>query len=394
MEIEAQLLLFDTAFRLSYGVSRYRLSLSIRLSIDGNVGLGSGIYYACPPLKAYRDLQDTILPILRDARVDNLGEIRDRVASLFGIVDGGALYGVDTALWDLDAKNSNKNLGPMLGLGPIKRESINITEQIWAVSPSELRTELDPILARGSTQIKVKVNMGDDWGVSYLKQIRQICGSNIQLKIDPNGQYPTMKIAANSLQAMEEMNVELVEDPLPSSSDFSKVRELKNSLTSMKIMLDYNMSNTETLNRAIDNNAFDVINIKLSRVGGITRAIPLIQRCAEAGKLISIGCNEDIGPAMFGILHLSSVVPNYYGTEGVGWYRLNSKILKDEPLIKNGNIEIPNCFGVQPAANFEFQGSFLRERVSNSPSIKFRYSSFQRRAVNYVAKISHELWKG
>ena len=164
------------------------------------------------------------------------------------------------------------------------------------------------------------------------------------------------------------------------------------SLRTMKIMLDYNMSDIKTIDKALDNDAFDIINIKLSRVGGITRAIPLIERCIEADKQISIGCNEDLGPAMFGILQLSSLIPNYYGTEGVGWYRLKSKILEKEPVIEDGKIELTDCIGVQPSNDFVYQGKFLRERVVNDPSVRFTYSSFSRRAINYASGVKHRLW--
>lgn len=392
MNIEAHLLLFKTTFRLSYGISRYRLCVCLRLANGENVGLGSGIYYGCPPIKAYRDLQKILLPLLRETRLDNLHDMRQRVADLYGVVDGGALYAADLALWDLEARYKQKTVAELLGFGTIKRIRMPVTEQLWAVSPEELEAELQPILDRGTSQLKVKVRIGRDGGISFLKRIREICGPQMRLKVDINCEYSDIGSAVHKLQSMEKIGVELAEDPLPIDFDFLKYRELKKALTSMKVMIDYQMSDLETISRALDHDAFDVLNVKLSRVGGITRAIPLIKRCVEAGKEISVGCNEDLGPAMYGILHLSSVVPSYYGTEGVGWYRLKSKVLSEEPQIEKGQVSLPGCKGLQALREFDFQGNCLHEKVLNNPSFHFVYFSLQRRSANFCSRIGHTIF--
>ena len=392
MRIVANLLLFNTAFRLSYGTSRYRLVLTIHLELDGIDAFGSGVIYACSPSKAYKDINKVLLPVLQETKVGHICEMRERIANLFGQIDGGALYAADLLLWDLESKLTKRTISDLLNVGKIKRNKVMITEQIWAVKPKYLGRDLYPVLNRGTTQIKVKLYMGNDSGINFIKQIKAICGEKVIIKIDPNGQFTNFTVAENSLKSMEELGVSLVEDPLHPSFGFDKIRKLKNHLGHMKIMLDYNMSSITTIDKALDHDAFDVINIKLSRIGGITRALPLIKHCVDADKQVSIGCNEDIGPAMFGILHLSSVVLNHYGTEGVGWYRLNSKILKEEPKIVNGAVEIPtNNLGIQPYQNFNFTGKFLSEKILGNQSFKFISNSVIRRGRNYLSKINHKL---
>ena len=160
----------------------------------------------------------------------------------------------------------------------------------------------------------------------------------------------------------------------------------------MKVMLDYNILSVNDIDRALEYDAFDIINIKLSRVGGITRALPLIERCESANKLVSVGCNEDVGPAMYGILHLSSVLSNYYGTEGVGWQRLKTRIIDKEPEIIKGVIDIPSdSIGIQPNSSFNLIGKFTKEEVVGRRSFMFRSQSVTSRGANLLSRVNHKL---
>ena len=57
----------------------------------------------------------------------------------------------------------------------------------------------------------------------------------------------------------------------------------------------------DDLRAAIAAGALDILNIKLSRVGGVSRALDYIRLCQEAGIGVSVGCSEDLGPGMAAI---------------------------------------------------------------------------------------------
>jgi O-succinylbenzoate synthase len=355
--------------------------VSVKISDKNSIGLGSGICYCSPPVSAYKQFEKYIKPVLSQTNSSNLDEIRLIISKLFGKVDGGILYAADLALWDYEARLKSVPVARLWG--KIRRSSIPITEQTWAFNFEELEPALQQIKTHGTKYIKIKLNMGTDYGENELQKFRRYFDNQAILKIDLNGYFTDLDTATNTLNRWENLDVDLVEDPLK-ELDFTKYRKLKKSLNNIKIMLDVNLSSVEQIKKALSYDAFDLINIKLSRVGGITRALPLIKECEKYGKKVSIGCCEDIGPSMYGILHLSSIVENYYGTEGVGCTRMYAKALPEEPFIQNGVIELSDYIGLIPFDDFLFEGQIFMERIKRNPSLKFRIRSLIRQIDNRI----------
>src|SRR5207237_8682827 len=93
------------------------------------------------------------------------------------------------------------------------------------------------------------------------------------------------------------------EEPIAGSfADLARLR----SATSLEVILDESIRTLDDLDEALAAGALDGLNVKLGRVGGITSAERFRAACASAGVAVSIGCAEDVGPAMAAILHASA----------------------------------------------------------------------------------------
>lgn len=335
-EISGVIIVVPTFLRLAASIHAYRTFVYIRVVKDGLTGEGGAILYGCPPVKAIKDVNNLIIPMIADILTP--ADVRTELLKFLTRVDPGLLYAFDLAFWDLEAKQTSVPLYQLLG--NIQRQRISITEQLWIVDDNKLEHELMPILQRGTRRLKVKVAGGSE-SVAYVKRISNLVGPGVQIQIDPNRDFrwPDHKTV---LKDLFDLGVVAVEDPFP---NWESIRHFR-SMMPMPVILDAGIRTPEDLKKAIDLKCIDILNVKLSRVGGITNAMRLIDTCKEHGCKVSIGCCEDIGHAMSGILHLSSVISDLFGTEGVGKYRLGFDIAEPSPDLESGFLPVPQSNGL------------------------------------------------
>ncbi|MBI3558892.1 hypothetical protein HY085_00690 [Candidatus Gottesmanbacteria bacterium] len=114
-------------------------------------------------------------------------------------------------------------------------------------------------------------------------------------------------------------NVVLFEEPFRGGFfNFSRFRKE----TKIPVMLDESIITLSDLKEAISLQSLDVLNIKLTRVGGITKANNYVRLCQKAGIRISVGCNEELEIGTAAIYTFAKNIKNLYGVEGFGPERL------------------------------------------------------------------------
>ena len=129
----------------------------------------------------------------------------------------------------------------------------------------------------------LKVKMGSDDDREVLAAVRDSTRSRI--RVDANEGW-TPQGALDRLQWLARLGVELVEQPLPADR-IEETRELRRR-SPLPFYAD------ESVHRAADiprlAGAFDGINIKLCKCGGIRRALRMIHTARSAGLKVMLGC--------------------------------------------------------------------------------------------------------
>jgi o-succinylbenzoate synthase len=183
--------------------------------------------------------------------------------------------GLETAVWDLEARLEAMPLWQKIGAGA-RREipcgvSIGIQDSV-----AQLLEKIERELAAGYQRIKMKIRPG--WDVDVVRQVRERFPS-IKLMADANSAY-TLADAAH-LKRLDEFYLMMIEQPL-AHDDIIDHAELQAQLDT-PICLDECIRSARHAEQAIKLRACGIINIKLGRVGGFREARRLHDVAQAAG---------------------------------------------------------------------------------------------------------------
>jgi len=266
-------------FRIAYGVSTSYTGVLVRVDVDGVKGYGESSPSKMVTGETVGGVQSA-LAILAE-RVDaTTPQQFQEAAEKVMIYNHSAKAAVDIALWDAMGKRAGMPLWKMLGA----RRSEVLTSWTVGIAPEEemIRTA-EEYVEQGFRAIKVKI--GDD-PEKDVRVVRRIADLGVKVWADANQAY-TPKKATEVISMIEDV-VEFVEQPVP-WWDLRGLRFVRNSV-SAPIMADEALKSIHDLQRMVEMEAVDAVNIKLQKVGGITPAMEIAALAKRNGLKIMVGC--------------------------------------------------------------------------------------------------------
>jgi o-succinylbenzoate synthase len=172
--------------------------------------------------------------------------------------------GVETAIWDLEARLAGVPLWRHLGgTQPVIKCGVSIGLQ---ESTEALVEKVARELSSGYQRIKIKIKPGSD--VQLVQAVRSRFPS-ITLSVDANSAYALDK-DLDLLKQLDQYNLLMIEQPLAAGDllDHAKLqRELRTP-----ICLDESIVSLTTAAHALELGSCRIINVKLGRVGGHVEA--------------------------------------------------------------------------------------------------------------------------
>lgn len=208
---------------------------------------------------------------------------------------------LDMAGWDLYAQLNRRPLYSLIGL---QWKNIPLTDYTIGLSTPEEITER--VNTKPSPIYKLKVGSEND--LPSLEALRK--ATDAVIRIDANEAW-TIEQLAKILPLLEEMKVELIEQPLD-RNDIEGMKKLK-TLTRIPIIADEACREEKDAEPCLE--LYDGINIKLSKCGGITPALNMIKAARKAKKRIMLGgmCETIVGATA--LAHLLPLA-NYADIDG------------------------------------------------------------------------------
>ncbi len=277
-EIELPL---KSPFETSFGRTTRRRILVVRVfDKDGTSGYGECVagenpFYNHETIDTAWLMTTTyIAPLLAAARVESAAQVSETLAPIRE--NRMAKAGVEAAIWDMEAKQSETPLWKYIGG---TREEIACGVSIGLQDTTEsLLEKISREIESGYQRIKIKIKPGKD--VQLVEAIRKSFPA-ITLSVDANSAYK-IETDASMLKRLDDYNLLMIEQPLTPGDivDHAKLqRELKTP-----ICLDESIVCLTNARHAHELGACRIINIKLGRVGGYAEA-HAIQSFAQAHRM-------------------------------------------------------------------------------------------------------------
>ena len=181
--------------------------------------------------------------------------------------------GVETAVWDLEARMHGVSLAKHIGGGAR-------TEIPCGVSIG-IQDNVDQLLAKIETEVnagyqRIKMKIAPGWDVEVIRQVRQRFPS-IKLMADANSAYTLNDI--EHLKRLDEFHLMMIEQPLAHDEIIDHVK-LQAALQT-PICLDECIRSAHQARQAIQMRACRIVNIKLGRVGGFAEAKRVHDVCQQ-----------------------------------------------------------------------------------------------------------------
>ncbi|MDX2437002.1 MAG: dipeptide epimerase [Acidobacteriota bacterium] len=309
-------------FRLARGDSDSRRVLMVEIEHDGLVGRGEAA-----PIARYGQDADSAARAAEEM-VAHLEDVRafDEAAARVAVPgEPAAEAAIDMALRDLAGKRLGVPLYQLMGIDP---GTMPVTSFTIGMDTPEI-VEQKVREAEGFAVFKVKMGSKDDQRV--LETVRSV--TNRPVRVDANEGW-TLRDAIERLDWLQKMGVELVEQPLP-SHQHREMCELKER-SPLPLFADESVARAEDIPRLAE--AFDGINIKLMKCGGIGEAVRMIHVARAHGMKIMLGCMVESSMAITAAAHLAPLV-DYADLDG-------NLLITNDPYIgaevREGRLVLPS----------------------------------------------------
>jgi O-succinylbenzoate synthase len=229
--------------------------------------------------------QEFLLPALLGARWEH----PDEAAATWSKVRGNAFAraGVDMAVWALWSRARGESLARALGGEPTIDA---LVEQVAAQ------------VAAGYPRVKLKIQPG--WDVEPVRAVRAAFG-DLDLHVDANGAYTEAEEHLAALRALDDHRLTMIEQPFAPRELLAHARLQRT--VSTPVCLDESVETLADLALALELGSGRVLNIKVSRMGGLGPARAAHDLARRHGMPVWCGGMHEFGIGRAANVALSSL---------------------------------------------------------------------------------------
>jgi len=295
-------LAFQYPFTIAKGTKTHQPSLVVALGLGPLAGIGEA------PAISYYD-------VTVDGMIESLEKVRG-VIERYALIDPQRFWhflhhlipgqhfliaALDIAGWDLFAHMRRKPLHQLLN---IAWQQPPITGYTIGMDTAE--NMIGKIQAHPWPLYKIKLAHPDD--MDLLKKLRGV--TTAPFNVDMNESW-TFDATKRLLPDLQQLGVQLVEQPLPRES-WEEMKELK-AISPIPLFADEACVEEKDVARCAA--CFHGINIKLTKCGGITPALRMINEARGLGLKVMLGNMNESTIGTAALAHLSPLV-DYMDADG------------------------------------------------------------------------------
>lgn len=205
---------------------------------------------------------------------------------------------LDIACWDILGKTAGLPASVLLG-GQFG-ESVKLYRSITHGSPDEMATWIQEFKRQGYRHFQLKVGGDADGDIERIQAAMAVVGPGDSVVADANGGW-TLAQAARVVRGVRDYDI-YIEQPCQTYEENLAIRRRCDH----PFVLDESIDSLGALQRAIADGAMDCINIKLSKLGGLTRSSLIRDVCLQNGVMMTIedtACTDVTAAAVLSLAH-------------------------------------------------------------------------------------------
>jgi L-alanine-DL-glutamate epimerase-like enolase superfamily enzyme len=303
---EADLAYAGTSYSFSQGrqYAAFRTTV-VRLETDAGI---TGHGETCPCGPAYMPgYAGGVRPALTELAPTVLGQDPREVTAVARAMDGAlaghefAKSAIDLACWDILGKSAGLPVHTLLG-GRLVTD-VPLHRVVPLGTADETVEAVAKLRAEGYLHYQIKLGQGVAEDVALMRRLHDARGTGEVYVGDANAAWrpeEAMRVSA----ALAEVDC-LLEEPCRGYDTCRAIRpRLRHPLK-----LDESIASVADIRRAVADNACEAIAIKISRLGGLTRARIVRDICADAGIALTIEDAWGGGIVTAAIAHLAVSTP-------------------------------------------------------------------------------------
>ena len=257
---------------------------------------------------------------------------------------------IDIACWDLLGLATGQPVYTLLG--GAAQDDVVLYRAISQEAPEIMAKKIETYAAEGYTKFQLKVGGDANEDIDRIHATRDVLKPSDLLVADANTGW-TRHEAARVVGAISSLDV-YVEQPCLTYEECISIRRR----TTLPFVLDEVIDTPNTLVRGISEDAMDVINLKISKVGGLTKAKLMRDLCVQHGIPMTIEDTWGGDITTAAIAHLARSTPAEFTFSATDFNSYGTvDIAKGAPSRINGRMTAPDRPGLGITPIFETLGA-------------------------------------
>lgn len=250
---------------------------------------------------------------------------------------------IDMACWDIFGKATQQPVYTLLG--GKRQDRVKLFKVISRQEPEAMARKLQDYQSQGFNQFQMKVGADANVDIERIFAVSAQLEPGNVLNADANTgwrQHEAMRV----VRAVRDVELYL-EQPCLSYEECLAIRRHCDH----PMILDECMDRIELLIRGWQDSAMDVVNLKINRVGGLTKARLFRDLCIEMGIIMTVEDSWGSEIATAAIAHLAHTVPREFHFQSSAFHEYTHLVTADgAPAMEDGWMISPDSpgLGVEP----------------------------------------------
>ena len=238
-------------------------------------------------------IRDLFSPILLSNEINTiddveiiLNELENECLKSNTLQYNSALGGIDIALLDALGKFQKCSVGSFLG--DVENKDVPYSLSIPFLPPQRIEELFNQLQKHKFEYIKVLLGKVERENIERVSLARSLFGDHVDIRVDVNGKW-TFDQAISNLENLKNFGLTAVEQPL-AKDNIDGLQKLKKAI-GIPLIVDESMCSLSDARNLVEREACDILNIKISKCGGLLRSRQIADFAQSQNMLCQLGAH-------------------------------------------------------------------------------------------------------